>query len=162
MHKTQKQVKEMMIALDLPLPHESGPGVKYLTSPHIDLLCSLVEEEHQEFQDAMVKLDNMMKDEAEHSLSRGSSRGESIAVKEAWVDVIDAMCDMIVTIHNTTNAMNIDLEPFFDEVHRTNMLKRGGCLNEKGKRMKPVGWKPPQLRPILDEMLSHQLDKKDK
>lgn len=162
MHKTQAQVKKMMQALDLPLPHKDKPGVKFLTTPHIDLLRSLVAEEHEEFQDAMKKLDFAMQDEvilARTDRVGGMSWAETDRIRDAWVEVIDALCDMIVTIHNTTNAMNLDLEPFFDEVHRTNMLKKGGMLNEKGKRLKPPGWKPPQLRPILDDMLSNRGDK---
>jgi len=162
MHKTQKQVNEMMIALDLPLPHKDKPGVKYLTSSHIELLRSLVAEEHQEFQDAMNRLDSAMQEEIilSDTVRNGiTSWAETDEVRDAWVEVIDAMCDMIVTIHNTSNAMNLDLEPFFDEVHRTNMLKRGGPLDSKGKRLKPPGWMPPRLRKILDEALSNRVDK---
>ena len=161
MHKTQAQVKSMMLALDLPLPHTvNGPGVRFLTSPHIELLRSLVSEEHNEFQSAMRELDESLKVAAyHHSSFRYLEDYED--VKVAWVKVIDAMCDMIVTIHNTSNAMNLDLEPFFDEVHRTNMLKKGGLLNSLGKRLKPPGWKPPQLRKILDSMMSNRVDKKE-
>ena len=158
MHKTQAQVKQMMLALDLPLPHDvNGPGVRFLTSFHIDLLRSLVDEEHREFQEAMEELDCALKRAA--SLGNIRYLDEFESVKAAWVKAIDAMCDMIVTIHNTTNAMNLDLEPFFDEVHRTNMKKKGGMLNENGKRLKPPGWKPPQLRKILDQMLSNRIDR---
>lgn len=164
MHKEQQQVKEMMIALDLPLPHKDKPGVKYLTSLHIDLLRSLVAEEHQEFQEAMYRLDGAMQEEiviADTTRNGITSWAETDTVKEAWVEVIDAMCDMIVAIHNTSNVMNLDLELFFDEVHRTNMLKGGDVFNEKGKRLKPIGWKPPKLREILEEMLSNRLDGRD-
>lgn len=54
-----------------------------------------------------------------------------------WAEAIDAMCDLIVVIHNTSNAMGVDIEPFFDEVHRTNMEKAEGALREDGKRLKP-------------------------
>ena len=158
MHKTQSQVKQMMLALDLPLPHAAaGPGVRFLTTPHIDLLRTLVDEEHREFQVAMSELDDALKKAA--SLGNIRYLDEFESVKDAWVEVIDAMCDMIVTIHNTSNAMNLDLEPFFDEVHRTNMKKKGGRLNAKGKRLKPPGWKPPQLKKILEQMLSNRIDR---
>ena len=51
MEKTQKCVKEMMETLSLPLPNEERPG---LVGLKFDLLRSLVSEEAEEFDDAMM------------------------------------------------------------------------------------------------------------
>jgi predicted HAD superfamily Cof-like phosphohydrolase len=72
---------------------------------------------------------------------------------QAWADVIDGMCDIMVVVNNTSNAMGIDLEPFFDEVHKTNMAKVGGPKNEFGKALKPEGWKPPRIREMLEGLV---------
>ena len=42
-------------------------------------------------------------------------------------------------------GLGLDLAPFFEEVHRTNMLKLTGPVREDGKRLKPEGWKPPRI-----------------
>lgn len=67
------------------------------------------------------------------------------------VEIIDGMCDLIYVVLGTAVAYGIDLEPYFDEVHRTNMLKASGPLREDGKRLKPPGWQPPRI----DEMLAN-------
>jgi hypothetical protein len=43
----------------------------------------------------------------------------------------------------------VDLEPFFAEVHRTNMAKVGGPVRPDGKKLKPEGWQPPDIAGIL-------------
>jgi predicted HAD superfamily Cof-like phosphohydrolase len=42
-------------------------------------------------------------------------------------------------------GLGMELAPFFEEVHRTNMLKLTGPVREDGKRLKPPGWKPPRI-----------------
>lgn len=138
MHKTQKQVLEMMKALNLSWNYK--PTLENL---NFELLTNLVSEEAGEFDHAMSKL----------RVHIGNTDEE--VIYKLWAEVIDAMCDLIVVIHNTSNAMGIDLEPYFDEVHRTNMAKVGGPKNEYGKAMKPVGWKPPRIF----EMLNCELEK---
>lgn len=142
MDKVQAQVKEMMQALDLPLPHEDSPGLHKL---NFGLLRRLVKEEALEYDEAMRQLQTAMAEDAEYS-----------HVLRCWAEVIDAMCDIVVVVHNTSNAMGIDLEPFQDEVHQTNMAKVGGPKNEYGKALKPKGWKPPRIREMLEELLSQR------
>lgn len=121
MDKVQRQVREMMEALELPLPHQDSPGVDKL---NYGLLRRLVKEEAQEFDDAMRRLQVAM---ATDEIDYGK-------VVRAWADVIDGMCDLVVVVHNTSNAMGIDLEPFQDEVHRSNMAKKGARKTSTGRR----------------------------
>lgn len=51
-----------------------------------------------------------------------------------------------------TQGLGIDLRPFFDEVHRTNMLKAGGPVREDGKKLKPPGWKPPRIADMYAQL----------
>lgn len=76
---------------------------------------------------------------------------ETIAAIKAgdMIETIDGICDSLYVLIGTAVAFGIDLEPFFDEVHRTNMLKTTGPIREDGKRMKPEGWKPPDIAGIL-------------
>lgn len=66
------------------------------------------------------------------------------------VEVVDGMCDLIYVVLGTAVAFGIDLEPYFDEVHRTNMLKATGSIREDGKRLKPPDWQPPRIKEMLE------------
>jgi predicted HAD superfamily Cof-like phosphohydrolase len=65
------------------------------------------------------------------------------------VPTIDAMCDLIVVTLGTAIECNVDLNPFWAEVHASNMAKRGGPTREDGKKLKPEGWQPPDLNGVL-------------
>ena len=65
------------------------------------------------------------------------------------IGAIDGLCDLLYVAYGTAVEFGIALGPFWDEVHRTNMAKVGGPVREDGKRLKPPGWTPPDLRPIL-------------
>lgn len=68
------------------------------------------------------------------------------------VEAIDGLCDVIVVVLGTAVEFGIDLQPFWDEVHRTNMAKVGGPVREDGKRLKPEGWEPPDIAGILESV----------
>jgi predicted HAD superfamily Cof-like phosphohydrolase len=72
------------------------------------------------------------------------------------VEAIDGMCDVIYVVMGTAVAFGIDLEPFFAEVHRTNMLKVGGATRADGKILKPEGWQPPRIAEMLASLRSHK------
>ena len=67
------------------------------------------------------------------------------------VEMIDALCDLLYVTYGAAVSLGIDLEPFFDEVHRTNMAKVGGKRRDDGKWLKPEGWMPPDLARVLAE-----------
>lgn len=66
-----------------------------------------------------------------------------------FLAAIDGLCDSIYVELGAAVTFGINLQPFFDEVHRANMTKDGGAIRENGKLLKPPGWLPPQLAPIL-------------
>lgn len=138
---TQQKVHEMMLAIGLPLPYEDTPGVIGL---NFELYKRLVSEEAGEFEEALNKLKTALE------------WNDLPFIPKYWAEAIDAMCDIIVVVHNCSNAMGIDLKPFFDEVHRTNMKKADGPLNEYGKRLKPDGWEPPKIEEMLRKLLAEE------
>jgi predicted HAD superfamily Cof-like phosphohydrolase len=69
------------------------------------------------------------------------------------VDVIDGLCDLLYVAFGAAAACGVDLEPFYEEIHRTNMLKTSGPVREDGKRLKPKGWQPPRIAEILEGRL---------
>lgn len=147
MLRTQQLVHDMMEALELPLPNEGRPSIEGLDRLSFDLLRDIVKEEAKEFDQWMDNLAYL------YGVKRTGGALHEDEVLGVWAQVIDAMCDIIVVVHNTSNAMGIDLEPFFDEVHRTNMAKVGGGKRADGKAMKPTGWRPPQIKRMLAELL---------
>lgn len=70
-------------------------------------------------------------------------------LRKDQVEIVDGMCDLIYVVLGTAVALGIDLEPYFNEVHRTNMLKAAGPLREDGKRLKPPDWQPPRIKEML-------------
>jgi len=140
----------MMRLLGAPLPHDNtpGPSIENLTPTDFDRLRDLVREEAQEFCDAMDYLEESINLKKRTNGEKGQAN-----IMDAWAQVIDGMCDTIVVIHNTACAMNLDLEPFFNEVHRTNLAKVGGPVREDGKRLKPEGWQPPDILGLLKDQL---------
>ena len=76
------------------------------------------------------------------------------------VEMIDALCDILYVTYGAASAMGVDLEPFFDEVQRSNMTKVGldgkVLKRDDGKVLKPSTYSAPDLRGILDKMLEYQ------
>ncbi|MBI5878656.1 MAG: nucleotide pyrophosphohydrolase [Chloroflexi bacterium] len=71
-------------------------------------------------------------------------------------DSIKELCDLLYVVLGAANAYGIDIEPFFDEVHRSNMTKLwpGGEVrkNALGKVIKPPTYSPADIERILDPM----------
>lgn len=67
------------------------------------------------------------------------------------VEAIDGMCDLLCVVYGTALEFGINLAPYWDEVHRTNMAKAGGPVRDDGKRLKPPGWTPPDIAGVLDK-----------
>lgn len=67
------------------------------------------------------------------------------------VEAIDGMCDLAYVTIGTAVACGTPLDPFWNEVHRSNMQKAGAPI-VNGKLMKPRGWRPPQLREIFESL----------
>lgn len=65
------------------------------------------------------------------------------------VESIDGLCDLLCVTYGAAVEFGVNLAPFWDEVHRTNMAKVGGPLREDGKRLKPPGWTPPDIAGVL-------------
>lgn len=73
---------------------------------------------------------------------------------EDWVEVVDALCDILYVTYGAAIALGVDIDPFLEEVHRSNMSKldteTGQPLyREDGKVIKPPTWSPPDLVRIL-------------
>lgn len=61
-----------------------------------------------------------------------------------FVEMVDALADILVVTYGTAVEMGVDLEPVFAEVHRSNMSKNGG-LDPGGKVLKGPAFSPPDI-----------------
>jgi len=69
------------------------------------------------------------------------------------VDAADGLADLLYVVYGTASACGIDINPIFQEVHRSNMSKTGGVINEHGKLIKPPTYSPPKLQSLIDAQL---------
>lgn len=66
-------------------------------------------------------------------------------------DAADAIGDLLYVVLGTAVSCGIDIEPIFNEIHRSNMTKFiDGALRPDGKWMKGPSYSPVRLQPILD------------
>lgn len=65
------------------------------------------------------------------------------------VKLTDGIVDSIVVLLGTAVSYGTYIQPVWDEVHRTNMLKKDGPVRADGKRLKPENWEHPKVRELL-------------
>ena len=87
------------------------------------LRVKLIQEEFDELQDALAQQDL------------------SAIAKE--------LADLLYVVYGTAVSCGIDIEPVFQEVHRSNLSKVGGSRREDGKWIKPPTYSPACIQPIL-------------
>lgn len=66
------------------------------------------------------------------------------ADRDDYVEMVDALADLLVVVYGTAVEMGVDLEPVFAEVHRSNMSKDGG-KDPGGKILKGPSFTPPDI-----------------
>ncbi len=125
MNKMQRQITEFHKEFGVVAPEK-------VTMPSLDvriLRKRLMEEELKELTDAM---------EAED-----------------MVEIADGIADLLVVTFGTAVSFGINIEPIFDEVHRSNMTKRwkDGSIHhdEYGKVIKSPDYEPAVIEPLLEE-----------
>lgn len=63
--------------------------------------------------------------------------------------VADALADIDYVVEGTRLEFGIDGGPVAAEVHRANMMKASGPVRADGKRLKPDGFRPPDVEGVL-------------
>jgi predicted HAD superfamily Cof-like phosphohydrolase len=69
------------------------------------------------------------------------------ATHQDMIEMIDALCDILYVTFGAADVMGVDLQPFFEEIQRSNMTKSD--IDVSGKISKGVDYEPPNLLPIL-------------
>lgn len=73
--------------------------------------------------------------------------------------VAKELADLLYVVYGTAVSCGIDMEPVFHEVHRSNLSKVGGYKRADGKWVKPAGYSPARLQPILAAQTGIQADR---
>ena len=129
MRKEQEQVREFMLKAGQQCPVKPTLPPKSIC----DLRYSLIDEELTELWEAF------------------QSRN--------IIETADAITDLLVVVLGTAVACGIDIQPCWDEVHRSNMTKFiDGHRREDGKWVKGPSYSPANLQPILTEQLNSSPD----
>lgn len=78
---------------------------------------------------------------------------ESAVMERDMPRAADALADIVYVAIGAASAWGVYLPDIFDEVHRTNMLKKDGPRRADGKKLKPPGWKPPDVAGVLERQV---------
>lgn len=146
MHREQLDVLDFHAAMDqevLSTPAVPRPEVVYLRA-------RLVTEEFAEFVAALSGADDAGKERLITFLQefvKAYFFGRSVVPD--IVDLADSIADLKYVLEGTNLAFGIDGAPIWDAVHEANMKKAGGPVSPEGKRLKPPGWTPPDIRGLL-------------
>jgi hypothetical protein len=65
------------------------------------------------------------------------------------IATVDAICDLLYVIFNLCEELELDIEPFFNEVHRSNMTKVPAALSPNKKVQKGPSWEAPRIAEML-------------
>lgn len=142
MNRQQKQVRDFNRAIQT--PNRLTPG---MPSAEVRLLrARLILEEALEVIDALgviVSTDGLNLVICMENINFEAHNDFSLT------EAVDGMCDLKYVTDGTADVLGVDLEPFFEEVHHTNMQKLNGPKDSNGKQLKPSGWKPPRIEEML-------------
>ena len=137
MTKEQAQVKEFMIKANQKIP----------VKPHLPtekigrLRLNLIGEEFKELANALGFVINF--------------DYTNFEPEPDWanlVDTADAIADLMYVVLGTAVACGIDIEPIFQEVHRSNLTKFvDGTFREDGKYVKGPNYSPANLEPLIEK-----------
>ncbi|GJL59573.1 MAG: hypothetical protein NPIRA03_24300 [Nitrospirales bacterium] len=114
----------------------------------------MVQEFHKQFE-IHVSPTPSIPDEPTQFLRKRLIQEEFDELQEAMQDkdlssIAKELADLLYVVYGTAVSLGIDMEPVFQEVHRSNMSKVGGHKREDGKWVKPPTYSPASLDKILE------------
>ena len=115
----------------------------------------MVLEFHEQF-DIHVAAQPTVPDESTRTLRTRLIQEEFDELQEALIAkdlpaIAKELADLLYVVYGTAVSCGIDMEPVFQEVHRSNMSKVGGYKRDDGKWVKPPTYSPADVGTILRE-----------
>ncbi|HWF58813.1 MAG TPA: MazG nucleotide pyrophosphohydrolase domain-containing protein [Nitrospira sp.] len=115
---------------------------------------AMVETFHNKFE-ILVQITPMDVSEETKQLRVRLIQEEFDELKEAMVTgnlaaVAKEMADLLYVTYGTAVSYGIDMEPVFQEVHRSNLSKVGGYKRADGKWVKPPTYSPADVQSIVE------------
>lgn len=144
----QDAVRDFMVAMDQPAPEQLD-----LEGVRLELRAKLILEEAIETVEAMGFEVSVGTEGSPSAHQSGRVTIRQIRDPD-WPEVVDGLCDLIYVTLGVAVEAGFRLNPFFAEVHRSNMTKVGGPVREDGKVLKPDTWKPPRIKYLWDRVLA--------
>lgn len=94
-----------------------------------------------------------IENEEGQSLYEGLMNEEHLEFRDAesLADSVDGAIDLIWVTLGWLHSVGVDPQPIWDAVCAANMAKSTGPVREDGKRLKPCGWKHPDIAALVEE-----------
>ncbi len=67
-------------------------------------------------------------------------------------DLIHELTDLLYVTYGAIQTCGVDPDAVFAEVHDANMRKVGGPRRADGKILKPIDWRPADVRGVLEKL----------
>jgi predicted HAD superfamily Cof-like phosphohydrolase len=114
---------------------------------------AMVEEFHRKFEIA-VSAAPMIPEEATSQLRVRLIQEEFDELKDAMAGkdlsgIAKELADLLYVVYGTAVSYGLDMEPVFQEVHRSNLSKVGGYKRADGKWVKPSTYSRAQVAPLI-------------
>lgn len=79
------------------------------------------------------------------------SAGEALAPADL-APLAHELADLLYVTYGALDQLGIDADAVFAEVHRANLSKANGPRRADGKLLKPAGWRPADVRGVLERL----------
>lgn len=79
------------------------------------------------------------------------SAGETLDVADL-APLAHELTDLLYVTYGALDQLGIDADAIFAEVHRANLSKASGPKRADGKQLKPAGWRPADVRGVLERV----------
>ena len=142
MSTLRDQVTNFHLAMNMPiLDRPTVPG-----DEHVRLRARLILEEAMETVESMFDIKGFQNDLSWLDIKQGVEKfitNSKVSVDLA--EVADGLADLDYVIEGSRLEFGIDGAPIAAAVHEANMKKVSGEKRADGKKLKPPGWKPPDI-----------------